>query len=292
MRKLLEFIVAQRHWILFLFFEIISFVLIYRNNAYQRNMILSSANVVAGGVSSVSNSIFSYLYLKGENRRLIKHVGELEMEVIRLRELLDANMKDTVSIRKVFVNDTISTDSIPLQNYPYRYIPAGVVRNTTNYLSNYITINKGFEDGIRSDMGVVSPDGVVGIVMTVGSHYSVVISLLNVKLKISCKIKNTNYFGALSWKGGDVKYAYLEELPSHSTFEVGDTIVTSGYSAVFPRGVMVGIVESYNKQNDDNFYSLKVRLLSDFQSLGDLFVIENPLQKEQKDIEKEAVRND
>ncbi|MDR2914749.1 MAG: rod shape-determining protein MreC [Tannerella sp.] len=292
MQKLLAFIVAKRHWFIFILCEVISFALIYRNNVYQRNMMLSSANVITGSISSVSGTVFSYFDLQKVNQELLERSSLLEMEVLKLREQLNGIKVDSTSFGQVFLKDTIFTDSLFSGNYIYEYITAGVVNNSTAYMNNYITINKGANDGIRPDMGVVSPQGIVGIVATVNDHYSVVISLLNVKFKVNCKVQHTNYFGALSWKGGDAEYAYLEQLPTHATFQTGDTIVTSGYSAVFPPGIMVGIVESYNKQNDDNFYSLKVRLATDFHSLNALCVIDNRSQSEQKVIEQEARKND
>ena len=292
MRKLFEFIVAKRHWILFIFCEIISFALIYRNNAYQRNMMLSSANVIAGSISSVSGNVFSYFDLQKVNQELLNRNSLLEMEVIRLREQANNIALDSTFFGNVFLSDTVFPDILMTGNYTYKYIPASVVNNSTTNVNNYITINKGYKDGVRPDMGVVSPQGIVGVVATVNEHFSVVISLLSVKSKINCKTRNTNFFGPLSWKGGDVRYAFLEQLPTHATFQNGDTIVTSSYSAFFPPGLMVGIVESYDKETDDNFFSLKVRLATDFQSLSALCVIDNSLQKEQKEIEEEARKND
>ena len=277
---------------MFILCEIISLILIYRNNVYQQNMIFSAANTVAGGMSSVSGKVFSYFNLQDVNRALLERNNLLEMEVIKLREQLYKKDVNTASFDGVFLTDTVLSDSLFLNNYTYRYIPVGVVNKSVTYMNNYITINKGLADGIRPDMGVVSPQGVVGIVSTANEHYSVVISLLNMKSKVSCKVLNTNYSGSLSWKGGNVRYAYLEQLPTHATFNVGDTIVTSGYSAIFPPGIMVGIVESYDKQNENNFYSLKVRLATDFHSLSALNVIDNGMQEKQKEAEREARKND
>ncbi len=292
MQKLLAFIVAKRHWFIFILCEVISFVLIYKNNVYQRNMMLSSANVITGSISSVSNTVFSYFDLQKVNQELLARNSLLEMEVLKLRAQLDGIAIDSTSFSQVFLKDTVFVDSLYGENSVYKYIMAGVVNNSTTYMHNYITINKGANDGIRPDMGVVSPQGLVGIVATVNDHYSVIISLLNVKFKVNCKVQHTNYVGALSWKGGTAEYAYLEQLPTHATFQIGDTIVTSGYSAVFPPGIMVGVVESYSKQNDDNFYSLKVRLATDFYSLNALCVIDNGSQAEQREIEREARKND
>ena len=292
MQKLLEFIIAKRHWFLFILCEIISFVLIYRNNAYQQNMMLSSANVVTGKILSVSGAVFSYFDLQEVNHELHERNSFLEMEIIRLREHVNNNAIDSASFNHVFIKDTVLGDSVFLDNYKYKYIPVGIVSNSYNYMKNYITINKGFEDGIRPDMGVVSSQGIVGIVATVKDHFSSVISLLNVNFRVSCKVQNTNFSGILSWKGGDVRYAYLDQLPTHATFQIGDTILTSGYSALFPSGIMVGVVESYNKETTNDLYSLKVRLSTDFQSLSVLSVIDNSYQKEQKEIELEARKND
>ena len=292
MRKLFEFIVAKRHWILFIFCELISFILIYQNNAYQKNMMLSSANVITGSISSISGTVLSYFDLQKVNNELLERNSLLEMEVLRLRGQMDNVELNSTSFDQVFLTDTVLPDSLFTGEYIYKFIPAAVVNNSTTYMNNYITVNKGYKDGIRPDMGVVSPRGIVGVVATVNEHFSVVISLLNVKSKVNCKVLNTNFFGPLSWKGNDVKYAYLEQLPTHATFQVGDTIVTSGYSSFFPQGVIVGVVESYDKKGDDNFYSLKVRLASDFQSLSALFIIDNGLRDEQKAIEREARKND
>ena len=292
MRKLLAFIVAKRHWILFILCEIISFVLIYRNSAYQRSVMLSSANTITAGISSVSNRIYTYFDLQRVNQQLLERNNELEMENIRFREHIRTMTQDTVSFRRVFPKDTRINDSLYFKDNQYEYITVGVVKNSTTRLRNYITINKGYQDGIRPDMGVVSPFGVVGIVTTVNKHYSAVISLLNVKFNVSSKVKNRNYSGPLSWNGKDPRYAYLEELPTFATFQIGDTVVTSGHSSIFPPDIIVGVVESYNKQRDDNFYSLKVRLATDFQTLSVLSVIRNKMQEEQLETEREAMKND
>ena len=253
---------------------------------------LSSANAVTGKVLSISGVVSSYFELQKVNQQLLERNSLLEMEVLRMRAKTDNFALDSASFDKTVLTDTVLADSLFFGNYTYKYIPVGVVNNSTTNVNNYITINKGYNDGIRPDMGVVSPRGIVGIVATVDEHFSVVISLLSSKFKVSCKVLNTNYTGSLSWKGGSVKYAYLDQLPTHATFQIRDTIVTSGNSAIFPPGVMVGIVESYNREGDDNFYSLKVLLNNDFHSLNVLGVIDNSLQKEQRTIEMEARKND
>ena len=155
-------------------------------------------------------------------------------------------------------------------------------------LNNYITLDKGTADGVYPEMGVVGQNGVVGIVTVANEHNAVAISVLNPKLRISCKVKGTDCFGSLVWDGRDSRYAVLEEMPRHVEFEPGDTIVTSGYSAVFPEGVMVGTIHAYSKQKDDNFYAMQVALSTDFSRLGVVRVIQNPEQEARRQLEKEA----
>ena len=271
MRKLLEFLIGKRHWFLFILLEAISLMLVYRNNAYQRNIIFSSANVVTGYIASISGSVTSYLNLRDINKELLERNGQLELQMLDLQDQLDALIADTVR---------------------YSFVVADVVNNSVTHLSNYITVNKGKLDGIMPDMGVVSERGVVGIVSTVSDHFSVIIPLLNPKFRLSCKVLGSSYFGSLSWNGRNTLYANLDELPRHVEFQKGDTIVTSGYSAVFPSGIIVGTVADFEKQHDDNFYSLQVELATDFQALNNVRIIKNFRQTEQIGVEQEAKRND
>ena len=265
MRKLLDFLVRKRHWFLFVLLEIVSLMLIYRNNAYQRNIIFSSANVLTGHIASVSGYVTSYLNLHEINKELLERNGQLEMELLELQDRLDMMVADTVAFAGFAPDST--------EQFAYSFILAGVVNNSVSHLSNYITVNKGSKDGIAPDMGVVSERGVVGIVSTVNDHFSVIIPLLNPKSRLSCKVLGSTYFGALSWKGRD-------------------TIVTSGYSSVFPAGLIVGTVADFEKQHDDNFFSLEVELATDFQALNNVRIIKNYNQAEQRRVEQEARRND
>jgi rod shape-determining protein MreC len=246
---------------------------------------ISSANVVTANVSSVAAYVNSYLNLREANRHLLERNAQLELQLLELQDKVDLLSADSTAFVG-FVKDSLTNV------FPYTLVMAKVVNNSITHLSNYITVNKGRLDGITPDMGVVSEKGVVGIVSNVSDHFSVIIPLLNPKFKLSCKVIGSNYFGALSWDGRDAKYANLNELPRHVEFNKGDTIVTSGYSAVFPAGVIVGTVVDFHKQKDDNFYSLKIELATDFRTLSDVYIIKNFLQDEQLSIEKEARKND
>ena len=284
MRKLLEFLVEKRHWFLFVLLEIVSFMLIYHNNAYQRNIIFGSANAVTGRISSISAYVISYMNLREKNAALLERNGQLEMDLLRLQDRLDMLSVDTLTF-KGFVSDST-------EQFPYDFIVAEVVNNSVSHLSNYITINKGRRDGIAPDMGVVSERGVVGIVSTVTDRFAVIIPLLNPKSRLSCKVLGSSYFGSLNWNGRDIRCANLKELPRHVEFQKGDTIVTSGYSSVFPAGLIVGTVSGFEKQHDDNFFSLEVELSTDFASLSSVRIIKNYNQAEQRNVEQESRKND
>lgn len=284
MRKLLDFLVRKRHWFLFLLLEIVSLMLIYRNNAYQRNIIFSSANVVTGHIASVSGYVTSYLNLRETNKDLLERNGELEMQLLELQDRIEMMKADTVLFAGFAPDST--------EKFPYSFILAEVANNSVSHLSNYITVRKGRKDGVEPDMGVVSERGVIGIVSTVSDHFSVIIPLLNPKFRLSCKVLGSSYFGSLSWDGRSARVAKLDELPRHVEFQKGDTIVTSGYSAVFPAGIIVGTIADFEKQHDDNFYSLKVELATNFESLKTVRIIRNYRQQEQNAIEQEAKKND
>ena len=283
MHKLLDFLIRKRHWFLFILLEIISLTLIFHTNAYQQNIMLSTANVVTANIVSVSGSVSSYLNLHEQNKELLERNAQLEMDLHKLRDRFEAMVADTITFSGFTPDST--------RRFPYEFIRAKVINNSVSYISNYITLNKGSKDGIVPDMGVVSEQGVVGVVSRVSEHYSVVIPLLNPKFRLSCKVLGSSYFGSMSWDGRSARYANLDELPRHVEFQVGDTIVTSGHSALFPEGVLVGMVSSFEKQRDDNFYSLKVELTTDFYRLNNVMVIRNYYQSEQKQVEREAKGN-
>jgi rod shape-determining protein MreC len=228
----------------------------------------------------------SYLQLREENRTLFERNSLLEMEILHLEQQLETLRVDRFLEEN---DDEAMPDSIAER---YRYTTARVVNNSVIRLSNYITIDKGAQDGIRPDMGVVSIRGVVGIVSVVDEHFSVVIPLLNPKSKLSCKLKSGDYYGSLSWDGRDAQYANLEELPNHVEFQVGDTIVTSGFSAIFPPGIRVGTVVEMDNSRAHNFHSLRVKLATDFQRLKIVRVIRDDLQQERLAVEREARKND
>ncbi len=277
MRNLLNFFLKYNYWFLFIFLEVISFVLLFRFNNYQGSAFFTSSNQVAGMVYESANKVTGYFHLKTINDGLVQKNVELELQVEHLRSALMELTADSTEIEHMKSNALLGYDI-------YR---ASVINNSLTHADNYITLNKGENDGIRREMGVISGSGVVGIVYQTSPNYSVVIPILNSKSSISCKIKRSDYFGFLKWDGGSSQYATVKDMPRHSLFTLGDTIVTSGHSAVFPGGIPVGTVEDMSDSHDGLSYLLKVKLFTDFARLSDVRVIAKKAQEERLELEEQ-----
>lgn len=278
---MLNFLIGHSAWFVFILYVVLSCVMLFRNNPYQHHVYLTSAGKVASTVYGTANSITGYFHLREINEDLQQRNAALENEVIGLRNRLrDANDR--------LMADSASVDSAISD---FSFIMAHVINNSITRPHNYITLDRGATDGIKPEMGVVDQNGVVGIVNVTGEHTSRVISLLNSDLRLSCKVKGNDAFGSLVWDGRNPREAVLEELPRHVQFEMGDTVITSGYSVVFPEGIPVGIILSHHKDDDDNFYSLRVRLLSDFTTLSTVRVLENAFKEEIKIIETDRINS-
>ena len=280
MRNLLNFLLKYNYWFLFILLEVICFVLLFRFNNYQQSVYFTSANVVTGKVYEVSGSVSSYFHLKSVNEDLLDRNMLLEQQIVNLENALRERQVDSVIVNSIR----------NLDNKDYQIFKAHVIRNSLNQADNYITLDKGSSSGIRPEMGVVDGNGVVGIVYKTSPNYSLVISVLNSKSSISCKIVGSEYFGYLKWEHGDSRYAYLKDLPRHAEFNLGDTVVTSGYSTVFPAGVMVGTVDDMSDSNDGLSYLLKIKLATDFGKLGDVRVIARTGQMEQQELENMSTK--
>ena len=272
MRNLLEFLVKYYHWLLFVVLEVISVVLLFQYNSYQGSVWFSSANAVAGKVYETSASVESFLSLKKLNEELTLRNFYLERQVNELAKAYGELTKDTTVLERkglLFLSK-------------YKVIPAKVVYNSVNQLDNLITIDKGSKDGVAVDMGVACGSGVVGVVYLVSDHYAVVIPALNsTSSRISCAIRGRGYFGYLHWTGGGASRAYVEDIPRHAQFHRGEWVVTSGYSSIFPAGVMVGQIEKVFNSPDGLSYRLQVKLATDFGNLRDVFVInDNSIQEQ------------
>ncbi len=278
MRNLLNFLIKYNYWFLFLLLEVASFILLFRFNHYQQSVYFTSANGVAGKGYEISGGITSYFHLKTANEDLLDRNMWLEQRLSFLENVLKEKGLD--SARLYSMERLAPTE--------YQIFKANVIKNSLNKADNYITLDRGTTEGIRPEMGVVDANGVVGIVYKTSPHYSLVIPLLNSKSSISCKIVGSDYFGYLKWEGGNSRFAYLKDLPRHAEFNLGDTVVTSGYSTVFPEGVMVGTVDDMSDSHDGLSYLLKIKLATDFGKVSNVRVISRNGQDEQKALESRA----
>jgi len=224
--------------------------------------------------------VTGYFHLRAVNDDLQRRNAQLESEVIALRSKVDALELEHSA------DSTVTIE--PLKQFDF--ILAPVINNSITHPYNYITISRGEADGVKPEMGVVDQNGVVGVVNVTGEHYSRIISLLNPDFRLSCKLKGSDVFGSLVWDGRNPREALLEELPKHTVFAPGDTIITSGYSAVFPEGIPVGIVKENERDADDNFFTLRVRLLTDFSKLSTVRLVVSNDREQIKQIETTSTK--
>ena len=278
MHNLVEFLAKYNHWFLFIVLEVISMVLLFQFNNYQGSVWFTSANAVAGKVYEADAQVKSYFNLSTVNAELTQRNLQLEQQVKFLEEsLLDK-----------------TADSLTMANRQMQYlsqfglVPAKVISNSLDKTDNLITIDKGSADGIHKDMGVACGNGVVGVVYLVSEHYSIVIPVLNSQSNISCTIQKRGYFGYLRWKGGSSDIAYVEDIPRHAHFRKHDKVVTSGYSSIFPPGIMVGEIQQVYNSKDGLSYRLKVKLSVDFGQLRDVCVINDKAMEERIELLRAA----
>ena len=280
MHNLTEFLAKHNHWFVFLVLEVVSMVLLFRYNSYQGSVWFSSANAVTGKVYEWDSAVESYFSLSSVNSQLTQRNVLLEQHVRALNDSIAhlTHSQETAVERLARMN--------PFQGC--KLLPAQVVTNTVNRYNNLITLDKGAADGVKRDMGVVCGMGVVGIVYLVSEHYSIVIPVLNGHSNISCTIQGRGYFGYLRWRGGSSQLAYLEDVPRHAHFKLGDYVVTSGYSSVFPSGVMVGKVLHVFNSADGLSYRVQVKLSTDFARLRDVCLVDDSALQERIDLMRAA----
>lgn len=269
MRNLLNFLIKYSTWFVFTFYVLISCILLVRSSKNHHSLYLSSANAAGELVYGTASEISEYFNLLSVNRRLQESNAKLQNEVL--------NLRNELAQYKVLLQDTAAT---AWNIDRFGYIGASVINNSTRHPRNYFTIDRGSADGVRPGMGVIDQSGIIGIVDITGRHTSRAISVLNQSQRFSAKIKDTPYIGSLAWHGGDPTVAYLEEVPRHARYHLGDTVVSSGFSTTFPEGIDIGTIIGRVKTHDDTFYVLKIRLASNFKALGSVRIIKDQLKHE------------
>lgn len=280
MDKLLEFLRSNAHTLLFVVLEVVALLLIFNGSVYRNSVLLSSANMVTGFVTEYANKSNEYLRLRDANVELMNKNAQLEQENQRLKYQLTRVEVDSLTWQR------LSTDSV-IRPFPYHYKVAQVVGTTLFGGHNYLTIDMGSTSGVYNDMGVLSNEGIVGVVETTGQKYAKVIPLIHSGFKLNCKPSpRSEYVGSLSWDGKDLEHTLLTNLPKHAPYNVGDSVVTSGYSSIFPEGLFVGTVVGEGQSPNDSFRALRVKLSVTFATLKYVYVIQNYEREERQAIEQ------
>ncbi len=276
MRGLFRFLLKNYAFLLFLLLEVVSFTLIYNFNSYQRSKYLNSSNKVTANIYNSFSAVGNYFSLASVNRKLARENAQLKSLIADLPYI---RITPYSIVSKAEITDSL-----------YRFISAKVINNSVDKQDNYITLNKGRKDGVKPDQGIVNSEGVVGVVIHVSESFSLGFSVLNKRWGASAKLKKSGTFGPLAWDGSDSRYANLTGIPFHVELAVGDTVVTSSYSSVFPEGVMIGTVHAIEMPPGDNYYQIQVELAVDFRALSYVDIIENLKKDELKALENRIVK--
>lgn len=263
MQDLLKFIVKYSNLLVFLILEVVAFLLLGRYNEFPKSSYMSSANSLVAKQYEITDALSSYFSLRHMNNLLQEENSELRNQLEMLRSFREDSLTEAaVSYAKN------SKDGI-------RYIPARVIQTETRLSHNYLTINRGSLAGVEAGMGVRCPEGVVGIVAKVSEDYAIVIPIIHTQSHTSCAFLKNDYYGTLSWDGDNYHIAQLEDVAIHMDVQVGDTLVTSGVTVAFPKGIPVGIVEKCKLGDGDSYFTIDVQLSTDFRRLGYVQVIDN-----------------
>jgi len=270
MRNLLNFLARYNNLIIFLLLEGFAIYLAVQGNDYHNIRLAKGMRLMTLGVEKNIAKTRTYLNLYSVNSKVAQENIDLRNRIEKMNRSAD----------HLFISYTDSAN-----NQQYTYTSAEVINNSTNRQKNFFTINKGKKQGIDVDMAVISPDGVAGIIVSSSENFSVGMSLLNIDFHLSARIKSNGYFGSVTWDGRDYRFAYLNEIPLHVLINKGDTVLTTGYSSIFPKGVLVGIIDSYEKAGGD-FYRVKILLTTDFRKINYVSVAGNLRRLEQSELEK------
>lgn len=267
MQQIINFLIKNKNFILFMLLLFISLVFTIQSHSYHKSKFINSANWLTGGIYEQANGISSYFSLKSENEKLVE-------ENRRLKSLLYSK-EDSLDTIQFIDSTSFGTD--------YLFRAGKIIKNSYSKLDNIILINKGSSDSIQTDMGVVTPNGIIGVVDRVGGNHATVISILHSASSINAQLKNnSNHYGSLKWNGKDPNVVQLKDIEKLATFEVNDTITTGGHSTFFPKGIPIGTIKDFKLDTKENLYTINVQLFNDMTNLENVYIIEN-LHREEID---------
>ena len=272
MQQIINFIIRYKNFLLYIFLMTIALAFTIQTHSYHQSRFFNSSNWISGTIYETSNSFFSYFDLGEENKKLVE-------ENKRLRDLLFNQQ----------TNDTILLDSLERS---YTIASAQVIKNSYANPRNYITIDKGSKDSIKTDMGVITGKGILGIVENTSKNYATVQSILNENSNINAKIKNTDQFGSLVWNTNNYSTVQLIDIPRLVKLNVGDTIVTGGMSSIFPENIPIGTIKKFDLNNSQSLYNIDVALFNDMTNIKHVYIVNNVDRAEVKELQTATENND
>ncbi len=269
MQQIFNFVIRNKTFLLFLLLLSIALALTIQSHSYHRSKFINSANGLTGGVYGMSNSIDQYFNLRDENAILSEENKSLREQLFNSASTSDSTYVDT-----------------KYSKGKYRVITADIYKNSYSLTNNYLTLNKGRNDSIKEDFGVITSKGIIGIIDNTSNNYATALSILNKRSRINAKLKSTDHIGTLKWNGNSPFFVQLEDVSKFAPVKVGDTIVTGGQSAIFPKGIGIGIIDSFETDISGDTYNIQVRLFNDMTSIGTVYIIDNLDRTEIKTLEK------
>lgn len=273
MQQLFNFLSKRKYIFLFLFIQLITLWLTIQNKDYHKSTFINSTGDFVGSIYSKVNNLDKYLDLQEENTRLIE-------ENSKLHSMLKSSM---VEVGISFKSHSDTNDFKIVQKY--QFTESEVINNSFRRRNNHITISKGLKNGINDGDGVITSNGILGVIESTGENYSSVISILNKNLRVNAKLKKSNYFGSLSWPGKDRSKFLLSDIPKEADLSIGDTVITGGYSTIFPGDINIGVIEKFEILENQNYYNIVVKPFLDYANVKSVYIIKNLQQEQIKELE-------
>lgn len=273
MQQIISFLFKNKYVLLFLLLEFIAIFFTIQSHSYHQSKFVNSANIFTGGIYNKINNFKELIHLKEENKRLSE-------ENVQLKNLLNLRKKE------LQLSDSTFLDTINFYQ-KFNYTSAKVINNNFRKNNNYLTINKGKAEGIKTDLGVINSKGIIGITKNIDNHYATVLSILNVNSSINVRLLNSHHFGSLSWDNKDYNTVQLLDLPIQASIKIGDTVITGGKSTIFPEGIPVGTIKNFQTKNN-NYEYINITLFNDMSSIGYVQIITNFHQDEIINLEEKT----
>ena len=264
MQQLFNFLIRNKNTILFLLLLSVSIFFTVRSHSYHKSKFVSSTNFLTGGLHDWANDMGSYFHLREYNDRLMKENKHLKAV------LFNKNTGDST---------TIKIDSTSYST-PFSLISANVISNNYSKPDNYLLLNGGQKEGLKTDLGVITSNGIVGIVEETTENFARVLSILNRNSAINVRLKKSNHYGTLVWNGKNPNLVQLTYVPKIANVQKGDTVITGGKSFVFPEGIPVGVVHNFQLGENDSYYDIDIQLFNDMTNIGYVYVIKNEAKEE------------